>query len=237
MILQRWQWALIICIFALPASAKLFQNSYVSFELPPNWDCKLDGTEYVCINSYAKQAKEAIIILTAKEVGPTDSYSAYAQHLKTPRTPSDRAGKMVPSKVLNSSERQIDGHKWMDGMHMGREIASYYPRYLATIKERLAILVTFSAHKDHYTKYSNDFLKAVSSLRVIATRTLLEPRPALAQGPSVGEQVGSGIPTLIDTPATLPPEPKDNDFTMKLIALAVLVGAVGIFLWRKSQKR
>src|SRR5690606_21692674 len=113
--------ALLFCAIAVPASAKLFQNSYVSFELPPNWDCKLDGTEYVCTNNYAKQAKEAIIILTAKEVGPTDSYAAYAQHLKTPRTLPDRTGKMIPSKVLNTSERQIEGHKWVDGMHMGSE--------------------------------------------------------------------------------------------------------------------
>ena len=60
----------------------------------------------------------------------------------------------------------------MDGIHLGSEVETYYTRYAATVKDSLGILVTFSAHKDHYSKYSNDFVKAIQSLKVIAPKGL-----------------------------------------------------------------
>ncbi|RYZ85297.1 MAG: outer membrane protein assembly factor, partial [Proteobacteria bacterium] len=53
--------------------------------------------------------------------------------------------------------------------HLSSEVQNYFTRYLASIKGRIAVLVTFSAHKQFYTKYSQDFFKAVSTLRVIET--------------------------------------------------------------------
>src|SRR5690606_2019872 len=131
------------------------------------------GTEWVCVSQFSQKSKEAIIILTAKEVGPTDTFQAYTAHLKTARTLPGPRGNPAQSKVYQVTQRQISGHPWVDGMHMGSEVTSYYTRYLATIKDRIAILVTFSAHKAHYTKYSNDFLKAIQSLRVVTSKDLL----------------------------------------------------------------
>lgn len=39
---------LALITFSLPSigSAKMFQNSYVSFQLPDNWGCELEGTEW-----------------------------------------------------------------------------------------------------------------------------------------------------------------------------------------------
>lgn len=230
---------LAISLSCITARAALFQNSYVSFELPNNWSCKLDGTEWVCISQYADKSKEAIIILAAKEAGPTDSLPAYVTHLKTPRTLIDKSGKPVSSNVLQVRERQIANHPWVDGMHLGSEIASYYTRYLATVKDRLAILVTFSAHKEHYTKYSADFLKSIESLRVIASKDLLEPRPRMSQGPTGNETIGVpvGIGLSDGSADGMPPEPAaNNDLKTKLIALALLIGAVGLYLWRKKKK-
>ena len=65
--------SLMLLFFSFPAGAKLFKSSYVSFELPPNWSCKQEGFENVCVNSFSKKAKEAIIILTAKKRGPVDT--------------------------------------------------------------------------------------------------------------------------------------------------------------------
>src|SRR3954463_6699411 len=98
MVSRRLPILMILMIFfmAFNAHAKLFRNAYVSFELPPNWNCKLEGSEWVCENDFAGKTKEAIIILTAKEVGPTDTLAAYLAHLQTPRTVVGRGG--VPSK-------------------------------------------------------------------------------------------------------------------------------------------
>jgi hypothetical protein len=225
----------IFFVFANSANAKLFTNAYISFELPTNWDCKLDGTEWVCVSQYAKQAKEAIIILTAKEVGPVDSLALYKAHLNTPKSLMDKSGKLVPSKVLHLKERQIAGHPWVDGMHLGSEIVSYYTRYLATVKDKLAILVTFSAHKEHYTKYSNDFLKAIESLRAVATKDILDSKP-VSTGPRGGEVIGVPIVDAGDTINDLPPEPSSGgNMKMKLLGLALIIAALGIYLIKRKR--
>ena len=229
---------LFLLAFNLPhAQAKLFQNSYISFEMPQNWECNPDGTEYVCISLYAKQAKEAIIILTAKEIGPTDSLDAYETHLKTPRVLTDKSGKSVPSKVLQVTRRNIANHPWVESMHLGSEISSYYTRYLATVKDRIAILITFSAHKSHYTKYSKDFLQSVETLRVVAARDILDKTPSLAnQRGQIG--VGPGIEPDPTIPDDFPAEPTatSSNLKLKLLALALILGAVGFYLWRRKKK-
>lgn len=222
---------------SVTAKAAIFSNQYVSFELPANWSCKNEGTEWICISQLEKQAKEAIIILTAKEAGPTDSLQNYMSHLNSPRTLPDPTGKLVPSQKLSLKQRLINGHPWVDGMHLGSEISSYYTRYLATIKDRLAIAVTFSAHKAHYTKYSQDFLKSIESLRVIAPKDLLSAAGPGAVGVGAGERIGSEQADPFPMGgAPLPPEPSAGKKTYLRYALGILlvVVAVAIYLMRKK---
>ena len=163
-----------IAIQAEEAYAKTFRNAYVSFDLTERWDCTLEQTEWVCrTGGGAGDNREAIIILTAKEVGPSDSMTAYEAHLKTPRSIFSRTGTAIQSQILKVEQRNINQHPWVDGMHLASEIPNYYTRYLATTKDKIAVLVTFSAHKTHYSKYSTDFYKAIESLRVIATKSLM----------------------------------------------------------------
>lgn len=166
--------ALILFATLEPAFAKTFRNAYVSFELADRWDCTLEQTEWVCrTNPGPTDSREAVIILTAKEVGPSDSLNAYQQHLKTARSIFSRSGQPIQSRILKVEQRIINQHTWVDGMHEASEVPNYYTRYLATTKDKIAVLVTFSAHKNHYSKYSTDFYKAIESLRVIATKNLM----------------------------------------------------------------
>lgn len=160
-------------LMAESTEAKVFRNAYVSFELPDTWKCNLEHTEWVCRSEINKEAKEAIIILTAKEVGPTDSFSAYTQHLATPQPTQGRGGSAMSRVVYPPKQVKINDHIWIDGLHMASEVPNYFTRYLTTIKDKIAVLVTLSAHKNFYTKYSQDFFKSVMSLRVIATPNLL----------------------------------------------------------------
>lgn len=219
------------------AHAKLFSNAYVSFELPPNWNCKLEGSEWVCENDFAAKTKEAIIILTAKEVGPTDTLPAYLAHLQTPRTLPGRGGAPTKSQIIHVKERMIGKHLWIDGMHLGSEIGPYFTRYVATIKDRIAILVTFSAHKEHYTKYSADFIRAVESLRVVATKDTLGGR-AGQDNPVGSGQVGVSPGAVVDYQSELPmeaPAPSGGGY-LNLLLIAVILAAVGGFLYMRSKK-
>lgn len=232
-----------LLFFAINAEAKRFRNAYVSFELPPNWNCQLEGTDWVCTNQFQQRSKEAIIILTAKEVGPTDSLSAYRAHLQTPRTIPGKAGAPQISKVIHVKDRMIANHAWVDGMQLGSEIGPYYTRYLATIKDKVAVLVTFSAHKEHFTKYSGDFLSAIESLRAVADKDLIADRGggAAAAGSgqeSIGAPAGQTI-SLMDT-EQLPPEDgtagKAHQ-TTQWFALLIIAMAIGVYLWIKKRKK
>ena len=217
--------------------AARFHNAYTSFELPPNWKCQREHTETVCTSRYSKKSKEAIIILTAKEAGPSDSYANYLAYLKGPKTILTKAGKPNQSKVLHVKERNIANHKWVDGMQLGSEVTSYYTRYLATMKDRIAILVTFSAHQAHYTKYSKDFIRAIESLRVVATKDLLANRPIMATGVSqenFGAPMGSLIPSGQDV-AELPNEPSGflGMSAFELLGLFALLLGLGLYAYYK----
>ncbi len=230
-----------VAVLSFNTHAKRFRNAYVSFELPPNWNCKLEGSEWVCENDFSQKTKEAIIILTAKEVGPSDTLPAYLAHLQTPRAIQGRGGQNSKSQVIHVKERIIGGQMWVDGMHLGSEVGPYFTRYLATIKERISILVTFSAHKQHYTKYSADFIKAVESLKVVATKDTLGNRgggdlgsgSGRLDGP-IGAPIGQNIPSM---ESELPGEARGagSKYSM-LIWIAVILGAIGVYLYMKSGK-
>ena len=215
---------ILVFSFTFASYGKRFSTSYVSFELLNNWHCYPEGTEWICSNKLnRKKASEAVIILTAKEKGPADNLSQYLKHLKTPREVSSRGSK-VKSKIFHAKQRQINKHLWVDGFHQGSEVPSYYTRYLITTKNKMAVLVTYSAHKNHYNKYASDFAKSISSLRLQNTGKLsglggkgkkmgagsfqdymegmIDSDEELAAGEQ-GESSGGGLEDLIQNPAVL----------------------------------
>lgn len=224
------------------AWGKLFRNAYVSFELPPNWNCKLEGAEWVCENDFSKKQKEAIIILTAKEVGPGDTLANYMTYLQGAKTLPGKAGQPTKSKVINVQQRTIGNQLWIDGMHEGSEVSAYFTRYMATIKDRIAILITFSAHKEHFAKYSNDFRVAIESLRVVAGPDLL--------GGGANQGPGRGGGTVGNAPDHYVPweqpgggggiedgQTHGGRKYLKIILFAIILGGAGGYLYWQSKKK
>src|ERR1700677_4767489 len=101
----------LLCLSALffcsISQAKLFHNSYVQFELPDRWNCNIEGTEWVCSSDDKNDAREAIVILTAKEVGPQDSFPIYENYLRAPKPVQLANGKTVMSQLKNVKTRKI----------------------------------------------------------------------------------------------------------------------------------
>ncbi|MCB0378196.1 MAG: hypothetical protein KDD33_06865 [Bdellovibrionales bacterium] len=241
------------------AQAKVFRNSYVSFELPPKWDCYLENTAWVCrfaieksclgpkaasktCEAQRKKTKEAIIILTAKEVGPKDSFKGYYDHLKQPRPIVTRKGHRATSKIIHVKPVSISEHKWVDGMHLGSEIPHYYTRYLATIKGNIAVLVTFSAHKLFYSRYSSHFFRAIKSLRVTATKASTVKSNELRRGQkgTLGVNIDAHLGEALDGDG----EGFDGEMgaysgdgtSILLLLAAFLLLAVGGFIWWRGRR-
>jgi hypothetical protein len=228
----------------LPSSgeAKVFRNAYISFELPEKWNCNLEQTEWVCRTSDPGLA-EAVIILTAKETGPQDALPGYESFLKKPRMTMTRTGQSLPSTVYKVEQRTINNQPWIDGMHFGSEVGQYYTRYLATTKDKIAVLVTFSAHKLHYSKYSNDFFKAVESLTVVATRSLMNGAGNSGGMPTFGASGSAGDPMPMEGSLGESGESGGGGGMFgggdseKFIAFILIIGALGAYFLIKSQQK
>ena len=181
------------CLFSFNAQSRTFKNAYISFEMQDNWKCNLEQTEWVCRAEDPQEAKEAVIILTAKEKGPTDTFPLYHSHLDGSISTVTRTGIALTSTVKYKSRSvKINDQPWIDGLHQDSEVQNYFTRYMATIKDQIAILVTFSAHNKLYAKHSANFEKTIQSLRVIATKDLLN-RPDLGPLRGSSEILGGGV--------------------------------------------
>jgi hypothetical protein len=123
-------------------------------------------------------------------------------------------------------------------MQKNSEVPNYFTRYVATIKERIAILVTFSAHRDYYAKYSKDFYNAIMSLRVIASKGLLQKPDGGSSGAGAGGAPGifANANSGMSMDGPVPRAKTQKGGLMKIImALAgVLIAAVGYFYLKKK---
>ena len=186
-----------------------------------------------------------MIILTAKQKGPLDSLAQYIKYLKAPRRIKTARGGGSTSKVFHAKQRQINKHMWVDGFHQGSEVPVYYTRYLVTVKGTLAVLVTYSAHKNHYKKYAADFATSINSLRLKNVSSF-----SLGKGGSMGmggmqdhlqdminadSELGGlggedsageegGLGGLFDTPEAL-------------VGLGAVGSGLGYFLYKRRKKR
>ncbi len=163
----RFSYLFILFAFlANSVNAKRFTSQYCEFELPPGWECALEGTEWVCQSSNKNRKKEAIIILAAKIRGSQDSLPRYQAYLKKAKTFTLPGGRTQVSEGKYTKVNKIHGQAWVDSLHMASEVPGFYTRYMATVKEDLGIAVTFSVAKDHYDSYQDLFEKIIQTLKV-----------------------------------------------------------------------
>ena len=155
-----------LIVWGTTSFAKRFSSKYCEFELPPGWECALEGTEYVCQSENADRKKESIIILAAKIRGEQDSLDEYMAFLKKPKEFSLPGGKKQISESKSTKMTRVNDHQWVDALHLASEVPGFYTRYLATVKEDLGVAVTFSVGKDQYAAYQPVMDKLVTTLRV-----------------------------------------------------------------------
>jgi hypothetical protein len=151
-------------LLAHPVRAEQFVNQYISFELPVGWTCNLEQTEWVCRPSDPVATREAIFILTAKEVGPQDTLELYEDHLLRPISLQRRSGATTLSTVQEVKRRLIGARTWVVGTHFESEVPNYFTRYFATADEKIAILFTFSAHANYFDRWAAEVLPTLGSI-------------------------------------------------------------------------
>ncbi|MCB0411933.1 MAG: hypothetical protein KDD22_05365 [Bdellovibrionales bacterium] len=219
--------------------AKEFKNSYLSFELPNTWGCEREDTEYICTPLDGVESRSAMIIISAKEVGPEDNLQAYQTYLSKPKSLEMTGGVPQPSKVLKAEQRDINSQRWVEALHFGSEIDNFFTLYLATVKQGLAVLVSLSAEKTKSDRYNQDFSKVVQSIRLTPSNELLSAIEQRNQ-PQVTPQIG--IPSNVDIGVDEAPQDVIKGIPNKALwsvvgLLALLVVYFAISTLRPKKKR
>ena len=223
--------------------AAKFANQFTEFELPPQWQCNLEGAEWVCQNSVDAKKKDAIIVLAAKLKGEQDSLDQYLTYLKAAKTWTSVQGKPVKSDAKYAKTVNLNGQAWVDSLHLESEIPGFFTRYLATVKQDIGVLITYSIRKDKYQEYLSDFDNLVKTLKVFRKSGGINVAPQntnLFQNAQVpaggsGDSVFGGAPAPADGATdTQAAAPQQQNLPIPLL-LAVGGGIVGYIIWRKRQ--
>ena len=232
----------ILCL-ALPVQAKRFFGEYTEFELPPDWECQLEGAEWVCQSINQARKKEAIIILAAKVRGQEDGLEQYLAYLKKTKTFALPGGNTQVSEAKYSKLTTINGHRWVDALHLASEVPGFYTRYLATVKSDIGVVVTFSVSKDHYSSYQQVFDKIVKTLRVFRQKQipqsqfkLKKRQEDLFQRKDNDWIDGSGDQLDISVQQRSSQASGDTDAS-DLIIWLIIIGGVGLALVKLRKKK
>ena len=230
-----------LALGATPGYAAKFANQFIEFELPPQWQCNLEGAEWVCQSTDDKKKKDAIVVLAAKIAGPQDTMDQYLTYLKAAKSYTSVQGKPVKSDPKYAKTQAINGQPWVDALHLESEIPGFYTRYLATLKEDIGVLVTYSINKTKYQSYLDDFENMVRTIKVFRKPGGVNAGPAsgnifnqAAIPPAAVDQnvVFGNVQGGSDTQAA--PKPKEADNSMMLIGLGVAVVAYLIYKRRRG---
>jgi len=183
---------------ALSANAEnRFASQFTEFTLPAKWACSLEGAEWVCQNQDEEKRKEAIIVLAAKLKGPQDSLEQYKAYLETPKQYESIQKKPVTSEPKFTTSIDANGHPWIDSLHGDSEIPGYFTRYLATVKEDIGVLITFSVTKDKYDAYLSDIENLLKTLKVFRKLGGINAKSGSLFG-------GSTIPNMVSDGSVFP---------------------------------
>ncbi|MEK7790425.1 MAG: hypothetical protein AAB309_02230 [Deltaproteobacteria bacterium] len=147
---------------------RTFKTDFISFNLSNQWNCKMEGSEYVCRPTEKEKAKEALIIIAAKIPGKDDNVKAYYTYLKEPKKIADFQGRTIASKMNVIKYKEIKGTQWVDSIHLSSELRDFYTRYLATVKNGIAILVTYTVARSRHKLYTAELNRMIQSLEVLA---------------------------------------------------------------------
>lgn len=236
---------MVMATWSGPSFSAKFASQYCEFELPPGWECVLEGTEWLCMSNNKERQREAIIILAAKIRDGEDTLANYQAYLKKTKTFTLPGGKTQVSEPKYVKMTTIKDHQWVDAMHLASEAPGFYTRYLTTIKEDIGVGVTLSVAKDFYDSYQPVFDQIVKTLIVFRQKNV-----KFDYRPSKSDKDGAMLDqtTFVDTNQDMHDlnrqkkggeagQGDDMDLIMLLILLAVAGFAFYKFKKRKKSKK
>src|SRR5579862_2130819 len=184
--------------------AMKFSNSFTEFELPAGWTCTLGETTWSCQTSDENNQGDAVMIFAAKRKSEGDTLPNIQTFLEKPRQIKNEAGQEIASKPNYVKTSSLNGQVWVDALHIDSELPGYYTRYMATIRDDIVVLITYSIEKSKYESYVPQFDTLVHSVKVFKSNN---STPQLVRSAPPPDKLGAGIrqaqPTLPAFPENL----------------------------------
>jgi hypothetical protein len=221
------------------SEAKRFQTEFVSLDLPTNWDCKKEEIDWVCQSDNLAERSEALVIIVTKAVNEVDdSLEKYKEVLGQTRPMRDLLGNSYTSEVRYVNEKDIRGHLWIDSLQLGPEIPGFYSRYVASIEDKVAALITYSVAQSVYPKYAQTLDAMIDSMEIKFDSKAFEDALATRPGSLIGKGRSSSqrlAPTLEGT-STQTSSASEGMDTGQIAGILIAAGAVGYLIWKRKQR-
>ncbi len=161
----RLLWGVAILWLALPALAAPQVFGPVTFQLPNGWGCQVKDNNLICLDNSPTSEKNAALILNYKYKTPEDMLTVYRDQLARPR-PLQDGDTTKPSIPQGLRDVVINGVTWIEGIHLGSEMADYYTLYYVTVVDPFAILLSLSIEKNAYKERIAVLKDAIFSLKI-----------------------------------------------------------------------
>ncbi len=161
--------------------------------------------------------------------------------MKAAKTFNSVQGKPVKSEPKYAKTINLSGQPWVDSLHMESEIPGFYTRYLATVKQDIGVLVTYSINKAKYQYYLDDFENLVKTLKVFRKPGGINVAPSQAnlfQNTQIPINVGSDsvFPgAQVQGGSESKPIASEKSQKSKMNFILIGIGVVGFFLWRRMR--
>ncbi len=235
---------ILVASFALwGTAAHALKTAYVSFDHPEGWRCELSQGVWICQSTLEGERRESVVLSIATMATEWDTVDNYLEYLKKPRTITDDQGKPLESKVTYARKRDINGVTWIDSLQVNSELPGFWSRYVATVHNKLAILITYVVSQEQYQRLAPQFERMVGSLRPnaefdlnIASKQGEMPLPGAAKlGPSQTDILRERL-----RPATKPVVTEESESeggsSFGTIVLLLLAGGAVYWVLRRRKK-
>ena len=224
------------------------KTAYVSFDHPEGWRCELSQGVWICQSTAENDRRESVVLSIATRATEWDTVDNYLQYLQKPRTIQDEQGKPIESKVTYARKRDINGVTWVDSLQVNSELPGFWSRYIATVQNKLAILITYVVSEENYQRLAPQFERMVASLRPnaefdlnIASKQGDAPLPGAdklgpLQANILKERLRPASTSLKANEESAPEESDESSPWTLVGALVFLVAAVAWVVKRRRKK-
>lgn len=231
--------AIFILTLFLARPVLALKTTYVAFDHPEGWKCDFTEGVWICQSTLDPDRKESLVMSIAALASEWDNIENFEDYLKQPREIKDDAGNAITSEISYTRRRNLNGHIWIDSLQHNSELPGFWTRYLATVNQRLAILITYIVSDEHYSKLAPQFERMVVSATLVndsGGSVPSEQGETALPGP---ERLGPSTDLLKSRlnvskgDKTAQPDKGDS----LALPLIVLAAAVTYLVWRRKKKK